>query len=264
MAFPGSNRPGVLIAVVAAAAGLAGGTVLATVGFLPGSSSLRTAQSAGQVSPDPNAPSQAAPAASPATVTRLQASPSSSPVTSTAPLRKASPRPTAAQRTPQAAKPKTTPKPTKQPTKPPTKKPTQKPTVTTPPAAPASSDAREVLRLTNIERANAGCPALTWNSRLATAAQRHSADMAANNYFEHTSQDGRSPFQRMKDAGYSYSAAAENIAAGQRSPASVMGSWMNSAGHRANILNCGLKELGVGVATGGSYGIYWTQNFGTP
>ncbi|MFN8078601.1 MAG: CAP domain-containing protein [Kineosporiaceae bacterium] len=252
MAFPGANRPGVLIAVVAAAAGLAGGSVLATVGFLPGSPTLQTAQSAGQVAPAPGAEAAAAPTVSPTTVVPAKAKPASRPATSKAPARTT---------TTTSAKP--APKPTKKPTLEPTKRPTKKPAATTP-AAPASSDAREVLRLTNVERAKAGCPALAWNSRLATAAQRHSADMAANNYFEHNSQDGRSPFQRMKDAGYGYSQAAENIAAGQRSPASVMDSWMNSAGHRANILNCGLRELGVGVAKGGSYGIYWTQDFGTP
>ncbi len=88
--------------------------------------------------------------------------------------------------------------------------------------------------------------------------------MAAKNYFSHTGLDGRSPFDRMRDAGYSYSSAAENIAAGQPTPAAVVNGWMNSEGHRANILNCKLTQIGVGVARGGSYGIYWTQVFGTP
>jgi uncharacterized protein YkwD len=121
-----------------------------------------------------------------------------------------------------------------------------------------------VVTLTNAQRTANGCPALRVNAILTRVAQAHSADMAANNYFSHTSQDGRSPFQRMTDAGYQFRSAAENIAAGQRTPQDVVTGWMNSAGHRANILNCSLTEIGVGYATGGSYGRYWTQDFGTP
>ena len=123
-----------------------------------------------------------------------------------------------------------------------------------------------MVTLTNAERAKAGCGPLTVNGTLTAVAQAHSADMAAHNYFDHNSQDGRSPFDRMTAAGYRYSTAAENIAAGQRTPQAVMTGWMNSPGHRANILNCALKEIGVGYATGSSstYGVYWTQDFGTP
>lgn len=152
-------------------------------------------------------------------------------------------------------KPKPTPKPTP--------KPPRASTSTTAPA-PVSGAAAEVVRLTNIERQAKGCPALKVNAALTTSASRHSADMAQNDYFDHNSLDGRSPFDRMKAAGYSYSRAAENIAAGQPTAAAVVAGWMNSAGHRANILNCDLAEIGVGVAKGGHYGIYWTQNFGTP
>ncbi len=136
-----------------------------------------------------------------------------------------------------------------------------KPTAT---QAPVGGEAAEVVRLTNEQRVANGCPALTVNGALTRAAQGHSEDMAARNYFEHTNLDGLSPFDRMKAAGYSYRMAAENIAAGQRTPQAVVTGWMNSSGHRANILNCGLSEIGVGVAKGGRYGIYWTQNFGTP
>ena len=124
----------------------------------------------------------------------------------------------------------------------------------------------EVLRLVNAERAKAGCRPVTADATLARVAEAHSKDMAVNAYFDHNSQNGKTPFQRMAAAGYAYSFAAENIAAGQQTPASVMGSWMNSPGHKANILNCDLKELGVGVWTepGSPYGIYWTQDFGTP
>lgn len=143
---------------------------------------------------------------------------------------------------------------------------TTKPRTTTTSAGSgaASSDAKEVLRLTNVERASNGCGALAWNTKLASAASKHSTDMAQNDYFSHDGLDGRDPFERIKDEGYSFSSAAENIAAGQPTPEAVVEGWMSSSGHRANILNCGLKELGVGVAHGGSYGVYWTQDFGTP
>jgi len=124
--------------------------------------------------------------------------------------------------------------------------------------------ASQVVKLTNSERTKAGCKALKSDAQLKSAAQKHSADMAKRDYFSHTSKDGRSPFDRMTDAGYAYSAAAENIAAGQRTPADVVKGWMNSAGHKANILNCAYSEIGVGYAKGGSYGTYWTQDFGKP
>jgi uncharacterized protein YkwD len=134
-----------------------------------------------------------------------------------------------------------------------------------PPAQPTLTEAQaqeaRVVELTNAERATAGCPALVADDRLANSARGHSTDMATQNYFDHVSKDGRSFVDRIKAAGYP-KPGAENIAAGQRTPESVMDGWMKSAGHRANILNCGLKAIGVGVAKGGSYGIYWTQNFG--
>ncbi len=183
---------------------------------------------------------------------RLSASPSVS-AGRRVPARPASASSTRA--TPKAATTKPAPRPTPKPTR----------TSTAPPApAPVSGAAAEVVRLTNSERQANGCPALKVNAALTTSASRHSADMAENDYFDHDSLDGRSPFDRMKAAGYSYSRAAENIAAGQPTAAAVVAGWMNSKGHRANILNCGLTEIGVGVAKGGHYGIYWTQNFGTP
>ena len=130
--------------------------------------------------------------------------------------------------------------------------------------APSGDFIQQVVQLTNQQRAANGCGALTVNATLTQVAQAHSADMAANNYFSHDSQDGRSPFDRMSQAGYRFSAAAENIAAGQRTPQDVVTAWMNSEGHRANILNCTYTEIGVGYATGGSYGTYWTQDFGKP
>ncbi|GAA0232538.1 hypothetical protein GCM10010492_34120 [Saccharothrix mutabilis subsp. mutabilis] len=134
-----------------------------------------------------------------------------------------------------------------------------------PPATPTRTEVElaeaKVFNLTNAERVANGCPALGIDERLDKAARGHSADMAAQNYFSHTSKDGRTFADRIKAAGYP-SPGAENIAAGQRTPEAVVKGWMESPGHRANILNCKLKTLGVGMARGGAYGIYWTQNFG--
>ncbi|MFF7340138.1 sigma-70 family RNA polymerase sigma factor [Streptomyces sp. NPDC008163] len=142
---------------------------------------------------------------------------------------------------------------------------TKAPSATRPaPAQPAPSppsDAEQVLALVNTERAKEGCTPVTGNDELTTAAQRHSEDMAAHDYFSHTSQDGSGPGERITAAGYRWSTYGENIAKGQRTPADVMNSWMNSPGHRANILNCSFKELGVGIQDSPG-GIVWTQDFG--
>jgi uncharacterized protein YkwD len=137
-------------------------------------------------------------------------------------------------------------------------------TVPTTSASGNSSFVDQVVTLTNQQRAAQGCSALAVNATLTSVAQAHSVDMSRRNFFDHVNPDGESPFDRMSAAGYRYRLAAENIAAGQRTPQEVVTGWMNSAGHRANILNCGLTQIGVGYATGGSYGIYWTQDFGTP
>ena len=121
----------------------------------------------------------------------------------------------------------------------------------------------QVLTLVNAERAKANCKPLAYNAKLRAAAYKHSADMAAKNYFSHDSQDGTSFATRISNEGYRWGGAAENIAKGQQTPADVMKAWMNSAGHRANILNCGLKDLGVGLAYQGKTPI-WTQDFGSP
>lgn len=119
-----------------------------------------------------------------------------------------------------------------------------------------------VLELVNEERAKEGVAPLKRDANLAKAAQLHSEDMAANSYMSHTSLDGRSPWDRMAAAGASFGTKGENVAAGQRTPEEVMNSWMNSQGHRENILNPDYKYIGIGVGYGGSYGIYWTQCFG--
>ncbi len=124
------------------------------------------------------------------------------------------------------------------------------------------SKASQVLALVNTERTAAGCGPVRRDGRLESAASAHSADMAANDYFSHDSQDGRSFGDRVRAAGYAGGAVAENIAAGQTSAAGVVKEWMASAGHRANILNCSFTDMGVGYATGGSFGSYWTQDLG--
>jgi len=122
----------------------------------------------------------------------------------------------------------------------------------------------EVVDRTNAERARHGLRALTVDQRLAAAAQAHSADMVRRAFFAHESPDGRQVWDRAVAAGYAYRKVAENIAAGQRSAEEVVRGWMESPGHRANILDGDLTQIGVGRADGGSYGVYWTQVFGTP
>jgi uncharacterized protein YkwD len=127
-----------------------------------------------------------------------------------------------------------------------------------------------VIELTNQERSKAGLSGLKFESRLATAALRHSQDMGLQDYFSHTQPNGGTPWDRLKARGYQYSNAAENIAAGMSTPEAVVAGWMNSPGHRANILNPALKEIGVGYYfladdTGKvNYHHYWTQVFATP
>lgn len=118
----------------------------------------------------------------------------------------------------------------------------------------------QVVSLVNAERAKAGCGPLTANSTLNRAAQGHSDDMAARDYFDHTNPDGDGPGERVTAAGYPWSTYGENIAMGQSTPEQVMEAWMNSPGHRANILNCDFKEIGIGIHNEG--GPYWTQVFG--
>lgn len=130
-------------------------------------------------------------------------------------------------------------------------------------AIAGSVEAKEnaVLKLVNDERAKHGLKALTMSTKLISLAEMKSKDMAEKRYFDHTSPTYGTPFQMMQKYGVSYKTAGENIAAGQRSAQEVMNSWMNSSGHRANILNGNYTELGVGYYAGGSYGTYWTQMF---
>jgi uncharacterized YkwD family protein/spore coat assembly protein SafA len=119
----------------------------------------------------------------------------------------------------------------------------------------------QVIQLTNQERAKNGLKTLAADWQLSRVARYKSADMRDKNYFSHTSPTYGSPFTMMKNFGINYRSAAENIAAGQRTPNEVVQSWMNSPGHRKNILSPTYTHIGVGHVTGGNYGHYWTQMF---
>lgn len=99
------------------------------------------------------------------------------------------------------------------------------------------------------------------DARLTAAAAGHAQDMATNNYFSHTSRDGGTFIDRITAQGYPVPRS-ENIAAGQPTVTTVMDAWMASAAHRANILDCSVVAMGAASANGGSYGIYWVQDFG--
>lgn len=144
------------------------------------------------------------------------------------------------------------------PTRPPTTKPATTPSAT---ASSTSSDPEDrVLAAVNAERTTAGCGPVKADAKLRDLARAHSADMAARDYFDHNTPEGLTPWDRADKAGVT-NLGAENIARGQKTPDAVMRAWMNSPGHRRNILDCGLKTLGVGVKEGAN-GPWWTQDFG--
>ncbi|MBK3496839.1 hypothetical protein JFL43_18625 [Viridibacillus sp. YIM B01967] len=117
---------------------------------------------------------------------------------------------------------------------------------------------QKVIELTNVERQKAGLAAFKSDKALMGAAREKSLDMQKNKYFSHTSPTFGSPFDRMKALGIQYSAAGENIAMGQKTPAEVVKAWMDSPGHRANIMSTTFTHIGVGYAATGHY---WTQQF---
>ncbi|MFJ2438372.1 CAP domain-containing protein [Streptomyces anulatus] len=130
-----------------------------------------------------------------------------------------------------------------------------------PSPSPTDASARsEVLALVNQERAKVGCSPLSTSAPLTSLAQNFSEDMAARSFFDHTDPDGDTPWDRAAQAGVQ-GLGAENIARGQADAQAVMEGWMNSEGHRANILNCDYKTIGIGVHEG-SGGPWWVQNFG--
>jgi uncharacterized protein YkwD len=166
--------------------------------------------------------------------------------------------------------PTPTPTPTSEPPEPePEPEPKPEPTPTeaaTPPPPPAggpiTAREAEVVELTNKKRAKDGCDTpLRVDDRLVAAAQGHSADMATRNYFSHTSPEGDGPGERTAAQGYPQWSG-ENIALGYPTPEAVVAGWMESPGHRANILNCDSVAIGVGAADS-DRGIYWTQVFGS-
>jgi uncharacterized YkwD family protein/spore coat assembly protein SafA len=120
---------------------------------------------------------------------------------------------------------------------------------------------QQVVNLVNAERAKAGLKPLKADWELARVARFKSEDMRDNRYFDHNSPIYGTPFQMMKSFGINYRSAGENIAAGQTTAESVMQAWMNSPGHKKNILSPSFTHIGVGYAKGGSYGHYWTQQF---
>lgn len=134
--------------------------------------------------------------------------------------------------------------------------------VTTP--SPSGSYEKQVVDLVNQERAKAGLSPLTENAALSNVAEVKAEDLRDNNYFSHTSPVYGSPFDMMKQFGIKYTTAGENIAKGQRSPEEVMNGWMNSEGHRANILNSSFTEIGVGYVTDSNGNTYWVQMFIRP
>lgn len=117
---------------------------------------------------------------------------------------------------------------------------------------------RDVFNLTNDERTKNGLAPLQVDTELSKVAREKSQDMATNNYFDHNSPTYGSPFDMMRSFGVSYRTAGENIAKGQRSPEEVVNAWMNSPGHRENILNANFTHIGIGYVEQGNV---WTQQF---
>jgi uncharacterized protein YkwD len=129
-----------------------------------------------------------------------------------------------------------------------------------PTAAPSRpGPAAEVVSLTNARRAAAGCGPVASQPQLTRAAQIHADDMAANDYFAHSSQDGRAPWDRARQQGFTGRGIGENIARGYATPRAVVDGWMGSSGHRANIENCAYRSIGVGYHAGTKT---WVQLFG--
>jgi uncharacterized protein YkwD len=261
--------------LLASSAAMAVGAVAVSSGLLSGltdgltygdgGTSGTQADGAGPSQPGSDIPSAlggtTSPASGPSTTT------AGSPSAGTPSGRTTTARPTAsATPTHTAARPTTAPTPTRTTAAPTTPVVTTAPTRTLmPTTAPTSSSAIEaaraqILSMVNQQRATAGCKPLTANSHLDELAQNFSDDMAARGFFDHTDPDGNTPWDRAKKLGIS-NLGGENIARGQADAQAVMDAWMNSPGHRANILNCDYTTLGVGIhfAPGGPW---WTQDFG--
>ncbi|MEU8776458.1 CAP domain-containing protein [Streptomyces sp. NPDC048606] len=215
----------------------------------PSASASASASASPSASPSPSASGSSSPATSP--------SPAASPVAgepTKAPVKEPAKEP---------ERPPTTQAPRPPAPKPPAPKPSASPSPSASESAPADGQAAEaaaVLALVNQERAQAGCVAVRANPPLAALAGAFSRDMAARGFFDHTDPDGNTPWKRAENAGIG-GLGGENIARGQGDAASVMRAWMNSPGHKANILNCEFRTMGVGVHFGAG-GPWWTQEFG--
>jgi len=131
-------------------------------------------------------------------------------------------------------------------------------------AGPHARAQRQILALVNEDRRRSGCGGISLDRRLSDAAGEHAADMARRDYFAHESPDGEGSGDRMRAAGYDWRRYGENIARGADSPRDVVDSWMRSPEHRANILDCRLHQMGVGLAIAGDHTAYWVQDFATP
>ncbi|MEU6863165.1 CAP domain-containing protein [Streptomyces sp. NPDC046876] len=272
-------RAGLLGACVAVVLG----TAAVTTGMVPvgnsfpyvgvtaaGSAAKAEPQAAAKTTPRPEPVTQNAPGglrnlsgpASAGPATGSSPSPSASPTPSATPIPSASPTPTAsapAPEKPKAAAPKpAAPKPAAP--KPADPKPAApKPTARTSGDGHSAEEAA-VLALVNQERAQAGCGPVRANPPLAALAAAFSKDMAVRGFFDHTDPDGNTPWDRATKAGLA-GLGGENIARGQGDAEAVMKAWMSSPGHKANILNCEYRTLGVGMYSAAG-GPWWTQDFG--
>jgi uncharacterized protein YkwD len=251
--------------------GPAGGGTERTGSPSPSSSASASAsRSPSPSKPAPHKPARsrsAAPEAAPSKTAALKPAPrttapkpskSALPSRSARPPQPAPPRKPSSPPRPSASATSAVPKP--EPT--PSRTATKAPAPTSPPVTVSreAAVAAEVLKLVDDERAKAGCTPLAANSSLTGLAEAFSDDMAARGFFDHTDPDGRTPWDRAAKAGIT-DLGGENIARGQADAAAVTNAWMNSPGHRANILNCGFKTLGVGVHFGPG-GPWWTADFG--
>ncbi|QIQ02458.1 CAP domain-containing protein [Streptomyces liangshanensis] len=257
--------------LLGASAAMAVGAVAVASGLLPGGDQYNVGGGpTGEQVRTEGAPDllvQGSPSAEPTELPSASASPSAPGRVPTTPAKKpaASPSKPAAEVSRKAKAPVTRAPETKKAEAPATKAP--EPEQTTQRAAEsqgqgpaAASAATAVLSLVNQERAKVGCAPVKADSSLAGLAQDFSQDMAARGFFDHTDPDGKTPWDRADQAGVK-KLGGENIARGQADAQAVMDSWMNSEGHRANILNCDYTRLGVGVVTG-TGGPWWTQDFG--
>ena len=125
----------------------------------------------------------------------------------------------------------------------------------------AKATEKQVIEITNQRRVQNGLKPLEYNWELCRIARVKSQDMIDRNYFSHTSPTYGSPFDMIRAFGLSYRSAGENIAKGQKTPQAVVTAWMNSSGHRANILNSSYTQIGVGYATSSNGTAHWTQMF---